>query len=301
MKYIAVLFCTLSFLTFGQEFNCQVTIITEAKVEVSTADKAMLDQMKTSIYEFMNNQQWTNDKFKTEERINCQIQIQITAIPSFGNYSGSMQIQSSRPAFNSSYNSTLFNFQDDNVQISYVGGAALVLPKNGYKDNLSSLLGFYGYFMLGMDYDSFSLKGGTPYFNQAQQIVSNAQSSGLAGWQSNETGKGKNNRYWLVDNILHQLFEPLRECNYEYHRKGVDALYEDKVKGRKAIFEALNKLNKITATRPNSVNLLNFCQAKTIEIKNLFIDADAKDKTEVVNLLKKIDPANSSKYEQILN
>ena len=100
---------------------------------------------------------------------------------------------------------------------------------------------------------------------------------------------------------MHQLFEPLRECNYEYHRKGVDALYEDKVKGRKAIFDALNKLNKITATRPNSVNLLNFCQAKTIEIKNLFIDAEVKDKTEVVNLLKKIDPANSSKYEQILN
>ncbi len=302
MKLIAIIFCVFSFLTFGQEFNCTVTIITEAKVEVSTADKAVLDQLKTAMYEFMNNQQWTNDKFKTEERINCQIQLQITAIPSMGNYSGSMQIQSSRPAFNSSYNSTLFNFQDDNIQISYQSGTSLILPKNGYKDNLSSLLGFYGYFMLGMDYDSFSLKGGTPYFTQAQQIVSNAQSSGIAGWQSNESsGKGKRNRYWLVDNVLHQLFEPLRECNYEYHRKGIDVLYEDKAKGRKAIFDALTKLNKITASRPNSVNLQIFCYDKLNEIKNLYLDAEAKDKTDVVNLLKKIDPVNSSKYEQILN
>lgn len=301
MKYLGLIFCIFSFLSFGQEFNCQVTIITESKVEVSTADKAVLAQLETAIYEFMNNQQWTNDKYKTEERINCQIQLQITNIPSFGNFAGSMQIQSSRPAFSSSYNSTLFNFQDDDIQISYTGGIPLILPKNGYKDNLSSILGFYGYFILGMDYDSFSLKGGTPYFTQAQQIVLNAQSSGLAGWQSNESGKGKRNRYWLVDNILHQLFEPLRECNYEYHRKGVDVLYEDKEKGRKSIFEALTKLNKITATRPNSVNVLNFCQAKVTELKNLYIDADPKDKTEIVNLLKKIDPANSSKYEQILN
>ncbi len=288
-------------MSFGQEFNCQVSIITEAKVEVSTADKAVLDMLKTSIYEFMNNQQWTNDKFKTEERINCQIQLQITDIPSFGNFSGSMQIQSSRPAFNSSYNSTLFNFDDPDIQISYTGGIPLVLPKNGYKDNLSSLLGFYGYFILGMDYDSFSLKGGTPYFNQAQQIVLNAQSSGIVGWQSNETGKGKRNRYWLVDNILHQLFEPLRICNYEYHRKGIDVLYDNKVEGRKAIYEAMNKLSVITATRPNSVNLLNFCQSKAVELKNLYMDADPKEKTDMVTLLKKLDAANSSKYEQILN
>ena len=301
MKFFTLLFCAFSFLTYSQELNCTVTIIVNNGVPISTADQTVLDQLKISVYEFMNNQQWTNDKFKTEERISCQIQFQITEIPSFGNFKGSMQVQSSRPAFNSSYNSTLFNFQDDNVMISFQAGTSLVLPKNGYKDNLSSLLGFYGYFILGMDYDSFSLKGGTPFFTQAQQIVSNAQSSGIAGWQSNETGAGKRNRYWLVDNVLHQLFEPLRECNYEYHRKGIDVLYEDKAKGRKAIFEALTKLNKITAARPNSVNLQIFCYDKLNEIKNLFMDAEPKEKTDVVNLLKKIDPVNSSKYEQILN
>ena len=306
MNFLKIIFC-LFFVglkvntSFSQEFNCQVSYILEAKVEASTADKALLEQLKTAMYEFMNNQQWTNDKFKTEERINCQIQFQITAIPSFGQFNGSMQIQSTRPALNSSYNTTLFNFDDTEIQVNYTGGTALILPKNGYRDNLSSLLAFYGYFILGMDYDSFSLKGGTPYFTQAQQIVSNAQLSGGAGWQSNESGKGKRNRYWLVDNILHQLFEPLRECNYEYHRKGIDVLNEDKAKGRKAISVAILKLDKISSTRPNSINVLNFCQAKVTELKNLYIDADPKEKTEIVNLLKKIDPANSSKYEQILN
>jgi hypothetical protein len=299
MKSFLFLFCLLNFIAFGQEFNCQVSIVVEAKVEVSTADKAVIDRLETAIFEFMNNQEWTSDRYKTEERINCQIQLQIKGIPSYGNFTGSMQIQSSRPAFHSSYNSTLFNFQDDDVNISFTGESPLILPKNGYRDNLSSILGFYGYFMLGMDYDSFSPKGGSPYFTEAQQIVSNAQSSGNAGWQSNE--KGNKNRYWLVDNILQQLFEPLRECNYEYHRKGIDQLYDNKEEGRKAITASLKKLTKISSVRPNSINLLNFVQAKVNELSNLYIDADTKEKTDVVNVLKGIDPANSSKYEQILN
>jgi len=300
MKFFLFVTFLFTFIVNAQEFNCEVSIITEAKVEVSTADKAVLDRLETAIFEFMNNQEWTNDNFEIEERINCQIQLQIKGIPSYGNFSCSMQIQSSRPAFHSSYNTTMFNFQDDNVEISFTGESPLILPSNGYRDNLSSILGFYGYFILGMDYDSFSLKGGSPYFTLAQQIVTNAQSSGNAGWQTNEKGN-KRNRYWLVDNIQQQLFEPLRICNYEYHRLGIDKLYENKAEGRKAITAALKKLNKISTVRPNSVNLLNFIQAKVNELKNLYIDAETKEKMEVVNLLKGIDPANSSKYEQILN
>jgi hypothetical protein len=300
MKLVLLFVFLFSFIVKAQEFNCVVSIVTEAKVEVSTADKAVLDRLETSIFEFMNNQEWTNDNFKIEERINCQIQIQIKGIPSYGNFTGSMQIQSSRPGFHSSYNTTMFNFQDNDIDISFTGESPLILPRNGYRDNLSSILGFYGYFILGMDYDSFSLKGGSPYFTLAQQIVANAQSSGNVGWQSNEKGT-KRNRYWLIDNIQQQLFEPLRICNYEYHRLGIDKLYDNKFEGRKAITEALKKLNKISTVRPNSVNLLNFVQAKVDELKNLYIDADTKEKTDVVNLLKGIDPANSSKYEQILN
>jgi hypothetical protein len=283
----------------SQELNCQVSIITDARLEVTSVEKEVFDQLKQTIYDFMNNTQWTKDKFKVEERINCNIQLQINSIPSPGNYEGSLQVQSSRPAFNSSYNTTVFNFQDDDIQFSFSRNAVLVYAPNQYRDNLTSILAFYAYFILGMDYDSFSMKGGTAYFNEAQQIVANAQVSAARGWKSNE--QGKRNRFYLVDNVLHQLFEPLRECNFEYHRMGVDLLYDDKLKGRNAIFDALSKLNKVVATRPNAVNTLNFVQSKRDELKNLYTDAEVKDKTEVVNLLKRIDPANASRYQEILD
>ena len=129
-------------------------------------------------------------------------------------------------------------------------------------------------------------------------MVTLAQTSNAPGWKSNE--QGKRNRYWLVDNILQELFQPLRECNYQYHRNGIDKLYENKEVGRKNIYDALNGLVKVVSTRPNSLNLLNFLQAKVTEIKNLYEDAEIKEKTDVVNLLKRLDPANSSKYQEIL-
>lgn len=283
----------------GQELNCQVSIILDARLEINIVEREVLDQLENTIYEFMNNTIWTKDKFTMEERINCNIQIQINEIPSSGQFKGFMQVQSSRPAFSSSYNTTMFNFQDDDVQFSFDRNAIFVYAPNQFRDNLTSMLAFYAYFIIGMDYDSFSDKGGTKYFSEAQQIVSNAQTSNFAGWKSNE--KGKNNRYWLIDNILHELFTPLRECNYHYHRKGLDVLYEDKVLARSEIFNALNKLVKLTSTRPNSLNVLNFLSAKSNELKNLYEDAEPKEKNDIVNLLKRIDPVNSEKYQQILN
>jgi hypothetical protein len=297
--FFTFLVCLFGTFSQAQELNCQVTLITDAKLEVTTVDKEVLEQLKQVVNDFMNNTQWTKDKFKTEERINCNIQLQISKIPSQGVYEGAMQIQSSRTAFNSSYNTTIFNFQDENISFAYSRNSIISYAPNQYRDNLTSVLAFYAYFIIGMDYDSFGLKGGTTYFNEAQQIVSLAQSSGASGWKSNE--QGKRNRYWLVDNVLHQLFEPLRECNYEYHRKGLDKLYENKDAAKKAMYEALNKLNKVITTRPNSINVLNFVQAKTIELKNLYADSEVKDKNDIVNLLKKIDPANASKYMEILN
>lgn len=293
---IALMVFTTPF--FSQELNCQVTIVADAKLELTTVDQDIIAQLKQTITDMMNNTQWSKDKFKVEERINCVLQLQIKDKPSTGTYSGSLQVQSSRPVFNSSYNTTLINYLDENVAFSFSRNALLVYAPNQYRDNLTSILAFYAYYIIGMDYDSFSLKGGTPYFNEAQQIVSLAQSSGASGWKSNESSK--RNRFWLVDNVLHQLFEPLRECNYQYHRKGVDKLYEDKVAGRKQMFDALAKLNTVTQARPNSINLINFVQAKRTEIKEISEDAEQKDKTDIVNLMKKIDPSNASKYEEIL-
>lgn len=291
--------CCVSISVYSQELNCQVSIITDARLEVTSVEKEVFEQLKQTIYDMMNTTQWTKDKFKVEERINCNLQLQIKSIPSSGTYSGSLQVQSSRPAYNSSYNTTVFNFQDDDIEFTFSRNSVLVYAPNQFRDNLTSVLAFYAYFIIGMDYDTFSLKGGTPYFTEAQNIVSIAQGAGGRGWKSNEAGK--RNRFYLVDNVLHQLFEPLRECFYDYHRKGVDQLYDDLIGSRKVIFESINKLNKVAVSRPNAINVLNFLQAKVNEIKGIYADAEVKDKTDIVNLLKKLDPANGSKYDAILN
>jgi hypothetical protein len=285
--------------SFSQELNCQVSVLTDARVEVNSTEQEIIKQMKQSVYDFMNDTKWTEDEFKTEERINCNIQIQIKTIPSTGNYTGYIQVQFNRPSFNSNYNSVLFNFQDDDVAFSFSRNAVLQYNENQYKDNLTSILSFYAYFILGMDYDSFSLKGGTPHFTKAQQIVTNAQVSGAAGWKANETGK--RNRYWLVENILQPAFEPVRECNYMYHRKGIDMLYESKVAGKKAMYDALNKLTPVVQRNPNNLNTLNFLYSKIQEFKNVLSDSETKEKTDFVNLLKKLDSGNSSLYQEILN
>lgn len=282
----------------SQELNCQVTIIKEASLEVNSTDLEIFKQMELSITEFMNNTTWTKDAFKTEERVNCNLQLQINKIPSSGVYSGAIQVQCTRPVYNSSYNTLLFNFRDEDVTFSYSRNTMIIYSPNQYRDNLSSILGFYAYFILGMDYDSFSSKGGTKQFNECQQIVSNAQNSGAPGWKSNE--QGKRNRYWLVDNIMQPAFDPLRECNYMYHRKGLDAMYDDKIKSKKALYDALSKLNPVIQVRPNSPNVVNYLLCKRNELKNILSDSELKEKTDFVTLLKKLDPSNSSKYQEIL-
>jgi hypothetical protein len=298
-NFVVLISLIISFQLFGQELNCQVSVVVDTQIPVTTVEKEVFEQMKQSIYEMMNNTKWTKDKFTLEERINCNIQIQINSLPRPGVYSGAIQINSTRPAYNSDYNTTIINFQDEYLTFNFSRNAMLIYAPNQYRDELTSILAFYAYFIIGMDYDSFSLKGGTQYFNEAQQIVTIAQAEGGPGWLSSD--KKKKNRFFLVDNILHQLFEPLRICNYEYHRKGIDLLYQDPVKARQNMHDALNKLTQVVSTRPNSVNLINFVQSKSIELKNVFLDAEAKEKSDVVNLLKRVDPANTTKYNQILD
>ncbi len=300
MKFVLpILFLFFYTFSFSQELNCQVSVEADAKLELNSTELEIIKQMKQSVYDLMNNTQWTKDNFKTEERINCNIQIQLKTNPSSGVYTGFIQVQSTRPAFNSNYNTVLFNFQDDDMAISFSRNTVLTYAQNQFRDNLSSILAFYAYFIIGMDYDSFSSKGGTSYFNEAQQIVSNAQSSGAPGWKASESGK--RNRFWLVDNILQPVFDPLRECNYLYHRRGIDMMYDNKVEAKKSLLAALNKLTPVVQTRPNTVNVINFLNAKTTELKNILSDSEMKEKTDFVNLLKKLDSGNSSKYQEILN
>ncbi len=297
-KLLTLVFLALLTKGYSQELNCQVSIVTNVKTEVTSAEKELFDQIKQVVTDLMNNTKWTDEKFKVEERINCQLQLQINTINN-GNFTGSIQVQSSRPVYNGSYNTTLFNFQDDNLEFSYTRNSVLLYAENQYRDNLSSILAFYAYYIIALDFDSFSLQGGTKYFQEAQQIVTNAQTSASKGWKSNE--QGKKNRYWLIENALQQLFEPLRECYYEYHRLGMDHLYDKPEDAKKAIYTALDKLSKIASARPNSINIINFAYCKMNELKNLYSLAKPEEKTQIVTVLKKIDPANSTKYEEILN
>jgi len=299
-KCLSILLAFFAFTSMqAQELNCQVNVVVDNKVEVSSTELEIINQMKQSINEIMNNTAWTKDKFKVEERINCNLQIQIREIPATGSYRGDIQVSSVRPAFNSSYNSTIFNFQDENFQASFSRGAVLNYVPNQYRDNLTSILAFYAYYIIGMDYDSFSLKGGTPYFQEAQQIVTLAQTGGAAGWKSSESSK--RNRFYLVDNMLQPVFEPFRVCLYQYHRLGIDQLYDKKEEGKIAIITALNLLSPIMATRPNTVNVVSYLFGKTTEFKNIYSDSELKEKQDLVNLLKKLDPANATRYSTILD
>ena len=297
-QFLSILIFLLAFTAKSQELNCQVSIITEAKLEVNSIEQEALTQLKLTITDLMNNTQWTKDIFKIEERINCNLQLQINKMPTAGVFSGSIQIQASRPAFNTNYNTLIMNYQDDDMTFSFSRNAMLIYAPNQFRDNLSSILAFYAYFIIGMDYDSFSLKGGTPYFQEAQQIVTLAQTGGSAGWKSSESNK--RNRFYLVDNMLQPVFEPFRVCIYQYHRQGIDQLYDKKVEAKKAISAALNLLSPIMATRPNTVNVVSFLFGKTTELKNIFSDSELKEKQDLVNLLKRLDPANSTSYTTIL-
>lgn len=297
-KILTLVFLALFTSGYSQELNCEVTFITNIKTEVTSAEKELFAKLKEVVTEVMNNTQWTSEKFKVEERINCQIQLQINTINN-GEFTGSIQVQSTRPVYNGSYNTALFNFQDDDLSFTYTMSSLVQYGKNQFRDNLSSILAFYAYYIIALDFDSFSKQGGTKYFQEAQQIVTNAQTAAGKGWKSNE--QGKKNRYWLVENALQQLFEPLRESYYEYHRLGMDKLYDNPDEARKAIYTSLEKLSKVSAARPNTINIINFAYCKMNELKNLYSLATPEEKTAIVTVLKKIDPANASKYEEILN
>lgn len=283
---------------FSQELNCQVTVINMPSLSVSANDLEVFEDMKNNIYEFMNNTQWTKDNFEIEERIDCNLIITISEINS-DTYTGSMQIQSSRPVFNTSYNTTVFSYNDGDFNVSYLRNTSLIFSVEQYRNNLTSLLAFYAYLIIGYDYDTFSKEGGTEYFETALQIASMAKSSGDSGWEAS-SGK-RNNRYWIIQNALGSLYSPIREAFYSYHRLGLDVMYNDISAARTQIIESLKLLDRVQRSRPGSVNISNFMLSKSDELVNIFSQAQISEKNTVINLLKRLDPTNSSKYQTILN
>lgn len=278
----------------AQELNCEVQII---HPQIQGVNPAIFESMEEMIFEFLNNRQWTADKFSIEERIECSIILNIQdARASSNNYKAELQIISSRPIFNTDYSSPVLSLKDVNVEFDYIPGTQYNFNPDQFENNLMSVLAFYAYMMIGYDYDTYSLEGGTPYFNMAQRIVQSAQGTNATGWKAYE---GDKNRYWLVDNILHRTFEPLRQTLYEYHMKGLDIMSEKTEMGRLAIKNSLDRLEKIHQLKPMSYNTQVFFLAKSDELVNIFSPAPVPMKAELATMLARIDPGNLSKYERM--
>jgi hypothetical protein len=281
----------------AQELKCNVQVVSE---QVQGTNKSVFETLQKAISEFVNNRNWTNNVFSNEERIECNMLFKITTY-SAPDFSGTLQIQVRRPIFNSSYNSTLLNYLDQNIQFSYVEFQSLDFSETSFGSNLTSLLAFYCDLFVGIDYDTYSFKGGTEFFNKAEVIVNNAQNATETGWKPND-GTSNKNRYWLIQNILEDRYSPVREFLYKYHRLGLDIMYEKPSEGRDEIAEDLALLQQVYRDKPDPYMLLLqiIFNAKSDEFINVFSESYPEEKSRVTAILKEIDPSNLVKYQKIL-
>ncbi len=280
---------------YTQEIYCDVQINTQ---QVEGTDKKVFETLRTAVFEFMNNRKWTSHNFGIEERIECTILLNITNRISTDEFDAELNIALKRPIYNSAYNSTTMNYIDKEFKFVYVEYQPLDFVENTFTSNLTSVLAYYIYFFLGLDFDSYTLYGGTPYFEKAENIVNAAQSASAGGWKSFESQK---NRFWLVENFMNPSYQQLRKFMYEYHRLGLDVMYDDASKGRASILKSMDYLIQVKDNWPNLFALQIIMEAKGDEFVNVFSEGSATEKTRAVNMLKKLDPAQASKYEDILN
>jgi hypothetical protein len=277
----------------AQELNCKVKVVSPS---IQRTDKQIFESLQNSVFQFMNNRKWTNKKVKNQERIECNFIIEITEFSGVDKFKATVQIQSTRPVYGSTYNSILFNYKDISWSFKYQEFQPLEFNQNATNEQLPSLLAYYANIVLGLDFDSYSKKGGTKYFDQAQAIVNNNQ--GKLGWNRTD-GKGSRNKYYLIQNILNDRFKTLRTLYFTYHRKGMDKMYKDQVKARKKITESIETLQELARSRPNSSFLKMFFTSKADELVQIYKGSTAAEKNKMVTLLSKLDPANAAKYAKI--
>ncbi|MCF8336209.1 MAG: DUF4835 family protein [Bacteroidales bacterium] len=292
--YLVLLLGLIQFSGWAQELRCNVQILSS---QIQGTNKQVFKTLQEDVYEFMNNRIWTEDEFSNQERIECKILINLQS-RSGNQFSGSMTVSSRRPVYNSSYNTTLFSYKDNDIQFRYLENEPLEFDINNFKSNLTSLLAYYAYIIIGLDYDSFELGGGTPYFQSAQQIVSNAQNAKGPGWKAYES---RRNRYWLVENILNNEYEKVREFIYRYHRQGLDKMYDNVSQARAEISESLVLLRDVYREEPDPymffMNLI--IETKSNEFVNVFSESPVGESERVYEILAEIDPSHSEKYKTI--
>jgi len=275
----------------AQELNTRVQVLAPT---VNNANRRNLDVLQNTIRDFMNNNKWTTETYLAQEKIDCNLVINITAWDGNAGYTAEAQIQSSRPVFGSSYSTTLLNMSDKDFAFSFNEGQAVDFSDQNFLNNLSSLLGFYAYTIIGLDKDSFSKMGGTPYYQKALNLINLAQTAGGKGWRPVD---GLRNRYWLNENLLNNSFKGLRTFIYEYHLNGLDKLQGNANNGTKSILSSLNDLKQFDKQKLGSIFPNIYFAAKADEITNVLSLADPQDKMKAYNLLVEIDAPNTGKYD----
>jgi hypothetical protein len=279
----------------AQELNTQIAVSSR---QVEGTEREIYNTLQTALYEFLNNKKWSSYDFKIEERLECTMLVNITDRVSSDVFKGTVNLVSRRPIYRSSYNSVMINYIDKDLQFNYVEGEPVEFIESAFTSNLTGTLAYYTYIFLGLDFDSYTKFGGTPFYEKAQNIVSMAQNSQYNGWKSFESQK---NRYWLVENLLNNSYAPIREFLYVYHRQGLDIMAEDVERGRASITESLEFLRRSYRDKPGSFLMQLVMDAKREELINIYIGAPDTEKVKAVNLLKEIDPGNSTKYQRILD
>jgi hypothetical protein len=298
LKYSFLIILILSAKTaYSQELNCNVQISAQ---KIQGSNRQVFESMQRDIYEFMNNTVWTNNVFSYAERVDCNILINLTEQLSADEFRGTIQVQLRRPVFNTTYNSTILNFIDNNFQFRYVEFQPLEFDPNSYRSSLVSVLAYYTYIILGFDYDSFSFEGGTEFFQIAEKIVTNAQNASEPGWKPYDGSRNKN-RYWLVKNVLDKEYEGVRRFIYEYDIHGLDKMESKITEARTSIVESLKLIQEVYRAKPDPYMYLIqiIMESKADELINIFSEAFPEEKSRVIQILTEIDPGNKTKYEKI--
>ena len=282
----------LSNIFVSQELNCEVVV--EAR-QTGNENLQVFKTLQTQLTEFINNTSWTNKAVRQNEKIDCTMFINIS---SYENdvFQGTLQIQSSRPIFNSSYNSPTYNFNDRNFTFNYQEFQNFTFNENQFENNLVSVIAFHIYVILGIDADTFKLNSGTSFFEQAQKILDFSQQKGFRGWGP---GDGLQSRYYLIDNILSTTFKEFRNVMYDYHIKGLDIMVNETKAAKEAVTKSLMMLDQMNRRRPNSYILRVFFDTKANEILDVFSAGPKVPVTNLISTLSKIAPTHSDKWRNI--
>jgi hypothetical protein len=283
----------------AQELKANITVVSNQVG--NNVNQNVFRTLQTALNTFINTRKWTSDNFAPNERIECNFLLNLQSTGDLNVYNASITVQAARPVFNTTYLSPIINFKDDNIIFKYVEFQQLEFNENRVSgsdalvSNLTAVIAYYAYMVLGFDYASFSPRGGDPYFIKAQNIVNNAPDGrGIAGWKAFD---GQRNRYWLVENMLNSRYTIMHDIYYNYYRLGMDKLYEDENSARAEVMNVLNLLNNFINDNPNKMISQFFFQGKATELIKIFAKAPQQDKARASEMLQRLDITNATKYK----